>query len=259
MKAASGNVKKLALELGGKNPHIIFADTDLEKALDSVLNGVFFHAGQICSAGTRLMIEEAIHDTFVDMLKSAMEKIKIGYGFDKDTQMGPLISSAHRDKIENYVKTGIKEGARLLLGGERPKNPGLQKGYYYAPTLFTGCDENMKIVQEESFGPVITVEKFATEEEAVEKANSTVYGLSAGFRTNDPDRIFRVSRALRFGTVWINDFNIYFTEAPWGGYRQSGLGRELGKTGFEEYTEIKHIFQNHNYRPVKWFNTGPQK
>ncbi len=256
MKAASGNVKKIALELGGKNPHIIFADADMEAALDSVLNGVFFHAGQICSAGTRVMIEAPVHDQFVEKLKSAMSKIRLGYAFDKDTQMGPLISKAHREKIEDYVKTGIDEGAELVLGGKRPENPELSKGYYYLPTLFTGCTADMKIVQEESFGPVITVEKFHTEAEVTEKANNTIYGLSAGFRTKDPDRIFRMSRALRFGTVWINDFNIYFTEAPWGGYRQSGLGRELGKTGFEEYTELKHVFQNHNYKPSKWFNSG---
>lgn len=253
MKAASINVKKIALELGGKNPHIIFDDADLEAALDFVLNGVFFHAGQICSAGTRLLLQADIHDRFIDLLKPAMEKIRVGYGFDEKTQMGPLISAEHRYKVEKYVKKGIEEGAVLLTGGKRPEDQELQKGYYYLPTLFTDCTEEMNVVQEESFGPVITVEKFDTEEEAVEKANNTIYGLSAGFRTNDPDRIYRVSRALKFGTVWVNDFNIYFVQAPWGGYKQSGIGRELGKTGYEEYTEEKHIFQNYTSDTMKWF------
>jgi betaine-aldehyde dehydrogenase len=253
IKAASGNVKKLALELGGKNPNIIFADADFDTALDYALNGVFFHAGQICSAGARILVQEAIHDRFVDALKERMSRIVIGDGFGKDTQMGPVISAEHLASIEQYVSIAKEEGANLVLGGKRPDDPELQSGFYYLPTLFTGCTADMRIVREEVFGPVISVEKFTTEEEAIHLANDTVYGLSAGFWTRDPDRIYRVSRALRFGTVWINDFNIYFTQAPWGGYKQSGMGRELGKTGLEEYTEIKHIYQNHATKPMNWF------
>jgi betaine-aldehyde dehydrogenase len=253
IKAASGNVKKLALELGGKNPNIIFADADFDTALDYALNGVFFHAGQICSAGARILVQEEIHDRFVDALKERMSRIVIGDGFGKDTQMGPVISAEHLASIEQYVSIATEEGANLVLGGKRPDDPELQSGFYYLPTLFTGCTADMRIVREEVFGPVISVEKFTTEEEAIHLANDTVYGLSAGFWTRDPDRIYRVSRALRFGTVWINDFNIYFTQAPWGGYKQSGMGRELGKTGLEEYTEIKHIYQNHATKPMNWF------
>lgn len=253
MQAASGNVKKVALELGGKNPHIIFADADLDTAVDYALNGVFFHAGQICSAGTRLMVEASIHDHFVARLKARMEKIRLGDGFAAETQMGPLISAEHRAKVESYVKIAQEEGARLELGGKRPEEPELQAGYFYLPTLFTACTNDMRIVQEEVFGPVISVETFTDETEVMNRANSTIYGLAAGFWTRDQDRIHRLTQGLRFGTVWVNDFNVYFTQAPWGGYKQSGLGRELGRSGLEEYTEVKHIFQNHSPKPINWF------
>jgi betaine-aldehyde dehydrogenase len=253
IKAASENVKKIALELGGKNPNIIFADADLEVALDYVLNGVFFHAGQICSAGARVMVEASVYDDFTAKLKNRMAAIRLGNGFDTDTRMGPLISAAHREKVERYVAIGKAEGATLVLGGERPDTPDLQDGFFYLPTLFTHCTDKMRIVQEEVFGPVITVESFETEAEVIRRANDTIYGLSAGFWTQDHARIKRVSSALRFGTVWVNDFNVYFTQAPWGGFKQSGMGRELGKQGLEEYTEVKHVFQNHNPKPLNWF------
>lgn len=254
MQAASGNVKKIALELGGKNPHIIFADADLETALDHVLNGVFFHAGQICSAGTRLMLEASIHDSFVAVLKERMANIRIGDGFAETTQMGPLISAEHRSKVENYVQIGLEEGAKLELGGQRPDATELQNGFFYQPTLFSGCRNEMRIVQEEAFGPIITVEKFTREDEVIEAANSTIYGLAAGFWTRDDARIHRLTKALRFGTVWVNDFNVYFTQAPWGGYKQSGFGRELGRIGLEEYTEVKHVYRNHAPEPIGWFS-----
>jgi betaine-aldehyde dehydrogenase len=253
MRAASVNVKKVALELGGKNPNIVFDDADFETALDYLLNGVFFHAGQICSAGARVMLQSGIHDRMLKALRERMSRIRLGNGFEEGTQMGPLISAAHRDKVESYIRIGREEGARLLLGGKRPDDPALAAGFFVEPTLFSECGNDMHIVQEEVFGPVITVERFDTEEEALTRANSTIYGLSAGFWTRDPDRIRRMSAGLRFGTVWVNDFNVYFTQAPWGGYKQSGLGRELGRPGLEEYTETKHIFQNHNARPVNWF------
>ncbi|GAB7024233.1 betaine-aldehyde dehydrogenase [Salidesulfovibrio brasiliensis] len=253
MRAATTNVKKVALELGGKNPNIIFDDADFDLAVDYALNGVFFHAGQICSAGARILVQEGIHDRFVEALKERMARIKVGNGFDDDTQMGPLISAEHLAKVEEYGEIGRKEGATLLIGGKRPDDPALKDGYFYMPTLFSDCENDMRIVQEETFGPIITVEKFSTEEEAVTRANSTIYGLSAGFWTRDPDRIERVSKALRFGTVWINDFNVYFVQAPWGGYKQSGLGRELGRMGLEEYTEVKHIYRNHATKALNWF------
>jgi betaine-aldehyde dehydrogenase len=253
MRAASGNVKKVALELGGKNPNIIFADADLDTALDYVLNGVFFHAGQICSAGCRLMVEASIHDSFIDKLKQRMSKIRVGDGFAEGTQMGPLISAEHLAKVEDYVAIATAEGAHLELGGSRPVDPSLKDGFYYLPTLFTGCTNDMRIVQEEVFGPVISVETFDSEEDVVQRANSTIYGLAAGFWTSDQGRAHRLAKQLRFGTVWVNDFNVYFTQAPWGGYKQSGLGRELGRMGLEEYTEAKHVFQNFNPQPLNWF------
>jgi betaine-aldehyde dehydrogenase len=253
MRAAAGNVKKVALELGGKNPNIIFDDADFELAVDYALNGVFFHAGQICSAGARVMVQEGIYNRFVEALKERMQRIVLGNGFSEGVQMGPLISAEHLAKVERYVAIALQEGATLVCGGDRPGDPALKRGFFYLPTLFTGCTNEMRIVQEEIFGPVISVESFATEAEAVSLANSTIYGLSAGFWTRNPDRMARVSRVLRFGTVWINDFNVYFVQAPWGGYRQSGLGRELGGMGLEEYTEVKHIYQNHATQPLNWF------
>lgn len=253
MRAAAANVKKVALELGGKNPNIIFDDADFDTALDYILNGVFFHAGQICSAGARVLLQDGIHDRMVEALTDRMSRIRVGNGLTEGTQMGPLISAAHRDKVESYIRIAREEGARLLLGGKRPADPALANGFFVEPTLFTECANDMRIVQEEVFGPVITIERFSTEDEALVRANSTVYGLSAGFWTRDPDRIRRMATGLRFGTVWVNDFNVYFTQAPWGGYKQSGLGRELGRQGLEEYTEVKHIFQNHNARPINWF------
>lgn len=253
MKAASDTVKKIAFELGGKNPNIIFADADLETAVDFALNGVFFHAGQICSAGSRILVEEAIHDKFVDALKERASKIVMGDAFEDSTQMGPLISAKHREKVEKYIEIAKNEGARLILGGKRPDDPKLQDGFFYMPTIFVDCKNDMRIVQEEVFGPVITIEKFKTEEEAVKNANSTIYGLSGGVWTADQSRAHRVSSALRMGTVWINDFNVYFVQAPWGGYKQSGIGRELGSIGLEEYTEVKHIYQNFDNKPINWF------
>ncbi|WP_084102988.1 betaine-aldehyde dehydrogenase [Pontibacillus yanchengensis] len=253
MQAASVNVKKLALELGGKNPNIIFADADFDLAVDQAMNGVFFHAGQICSAGTRLIVEETIHDEFVNALVERVKKFKLGSGFEEGTQMGPLISAEHLAKVEKYVETGINEGATLALGGSRPEDPRLQQGFFFLPTIFTDCTTDMDIVQEETFGPIITVETFRAEEEAVKLANDSIYGLAGGVFTNDISKAERCAAKMRMGTVWINEFNLYFPHAPWGGFKQSGIGRELGKLGIEEYTESKHIFQNLKPEPLNWF------
>ncbi|GGE27520.1 betaine aldehyde dehydrogenase [Marinithermofilum abyssi] len=253
MQAASNNVKKIALELGGKNPNIVFADSDFETAVDYALNAVYFHAGQVCSAGARLLVEENIHDRFVEELVKRVKNIKLGNGMDENTQMGPLTSAEHRTKVEKYIEIGKEEGAKLLIGGKRPEGAAFEKGFFVEPTIFDGCTSDMRIVQEETFGPILTIETFRTEEEAIRLANDTIYGLAGAVWTGDMNRAQRVSRALRMGTVWINDFHPYFPQAPWGGYKQSGIGRELGKTGLEEYTEQKHIFQNLDPQPMKWF------
>ncbi|ASN07262.1 betaine-aldehyde dehydrogenase [Virgibacillus necropolis] len=253
MQAASHNVKKIALELGGKNPNIVFADADFETAVDQALNAVFFHAGQVCSAGSRLLIEESIHDEFVEVLIERTKQIKLGNGFDENTQSGPMISAEHRAKVENYVEIGQKEGAKLAVGGKRPDDPELQNGFFYLPTIFTNCTNDMRIVQEEVFGPVLTVETFQTKEEAVKLANDTIYGLAGAVWTQDLNKAEFVAARLRMGTVWINDFHPYFAQAPWGGYKQSGIGRELGPEGIDEYTEVKHIYRNTQPKPVNWF------
>ena len=253
MQGATGNVKKIALELGGKNPNIVFQDADLDVAVDHAMNAVFFHAGQVCSAGSRLLIEESIHDEFLEELVKRTKKIKLGNGFDEGTQSGPLISAEHREKVEKYVSIGLEAGAALEAGGKRPDTEELQKGFFYLPTIFSGCTSDMRIVQEEIFGPVLTVESFRTEEEVIELANDTIYGLAGAVWSSDISKAERVARQLRFGTVWINDFHPYFAQAPWGGYKQSGIGRELGRTGLEEYTELKHIYRNTKPEAVHWF------
>ncbi len=256
MTAATSNMKKVAFELGGKNPNIFFDDVDIDLAVDYALNGVFFHAGQVCSAGARVLLHESIHDRVVEGIVERAGKIVMGDAFDEKTEMGPLISEKHRSKVEGYIALAKEEGATLALGGDRPDDPALANGFFVSPTVFTGCRSEMRVVQEEVFGPVMTVERFSDEAEAIRLANDSTYGLSGAVWSRDQDRAERVASALRMGTVWINDFNVYFAQAPWGGYKQSGIGRELGPAGLEEYTETKHVFQNHATEAQNWFGNG---
>ncbi|MFF3486928.1 aldehyde dehydrogenase family protein [Streptomyces sp. NPDC002701] len=254
MAAAAGTVKKVALELGGKNPNIVFADADFETAVDMALTAVFLHSGQVCSAGARLLVEDSLHDGFVDEVVRRAKLIRLGGPFDERAQTGPLISAAHLAKVEAYVAQGMEEGAILRCGGERPADPPHPDGFYYPPTVLDECFGGMSVVQDESFGPVLTVERFTDEGEAVRRANDTVYGLAGGVFTSDEAKAQRVASALRVGTVWINDYHPYVPQAEWGGYKQSGFGRELGPAGLAEYRETKHIWRTTNPSPQGWFS-----
>jgi betaine-aldehyde dehydrogenase len=253
LAASAVNVKRVALELGGKSPNIVFADADFETALDNALTAAFVHSGQVCSAGCRLIVEDSIHDRFVEELGRRAERIRVGSGLDERTETGALISADHRAKVERYIRIGVDEGARLVAGGGRPTEPDLQAGFYVRPTVFADCTADMTIIREEIFGPVVTVERFTTEDEAVRLGNDTTYGLSGAVWTADPARAQRVAGRLRHGTVWINDYNTYIPQAEWGGFKQSGIGRELGPTGLDEYREIKHVYENTKPGSTGWF------
>jgi len=250
--SAAATVKKVALELGGKNPNVIFADADFDAAVDNALNGAFVHSGQVCSAGARIIVQDTIAERFVDELVRRAKDIRLGGPFDEAAESGPLISADHRDKVTAYVERAVEEGARVRCGGTWGEGE-LEKGYYYLPTVIDNVRRGTSAVRDEAFGPVVTVETFSDEEEAVATANDTHYGLAGAVWTQDAGRAQRVAGRLRHGTIWINDFHPYLPQAEWGGFGQSGVGRELGPTGLGEYQEAKHIYQNTRPQVTGWF------
>ncbi len=243
MRAASQTTKKLVLELGGKSANIVFADCDQDAALGGALSAIFMNQGQMCTAGSRLLVEESIYDSFVDRLVERAQTLKIGNAMDFQTEFGPLISRQHRDRALSFVEQGKREGAKLLCGGKIPAltDQNDSHGFYIEPTVFGDVTNEMSIAREEIFGPVLSVIRFKTQEQAVEIANDSIYGLAAMIWTKDHDKANRVARKLRCGTVWVNTYGAFANETPFGGYKQSGFGRELGKDGLLEFTQTKHV------------------
>ncbi|WP_448545012.1 aldehyde dehydrogenase family protein [Roseiflexus sp.] len=241
MRLASDTIKRLTLELGGKSPSLVMPDADLELATDGVLFGVFFNGGQSCEAGTRCLVPESLHDEFLERLVTRARSLRIGDPLDLETDLGPLVSEAQCRIVEEYIEVGKSEGARLVTGGRRARVAGFERGPFVEPTIFTNVLNGTRLAQEEIFGPVLSVIPYRTVTEAIELANASRYGLGAAVWSRDLQGAIEVAKRIRTGTVWINDHHIILPRAPFGGYKQSGIGREHGIYGLMAYTELKHI------------------
>jgi acyl-CoA reductase-like NAD-dependent aldehyde dehydrogenase len=241
MREAAGTLKRVSLELGGKSPNVVFADADLEAALRGAMTGIFYNKGEVCAAGSRLLVEQRVHDEFVGKLVDRVKGLKVGDPMDKGTRMGPVVSAQQLDTVLSYVEAGRREGATLAAGGERAR-VGDGRGYFIQPTVFTGVSNTMRIAREEIFGPVLSVIPFKDADDAVAQGNETFYGLAAAVWTRDVGKALRIARALRAGTVWVNAYNLFDAALPFGGFKESGFGRELGQAGLDLYTEVKSVW-----------------
>jgi len=242
MREAAGTLKRLSLELGGKSPNIVFADADLEAAVRGAFTGIFYNKGEVCAAGSRLLVERAVYDEVVSKLAERAETTPLGDPTDKATRMGPLVSASQMETVLGYIEKGRSEGARLVAGGRRASEVNSGRGYFVRPTVFAQVEPHMAIAQEEIFGPVLAAIPFENAEDAVAKANATIYGLAAGIWTRDVSRAHRIARAIRAGTIWINTYNLYDPALPFGGFKQSGFGRELGLEALDSYLETKSVW-----------------
>ena len=240
VKASASNLKRVSLELGGKSPSIVFPDADLEMAALGVSNAIFFNHGQCCAAGSRLMVHKKVYQELVDRVSDHAKKIKLGPGMRPDVDMGPLVSREQQDRVLSYIRSGESEGAKALTGGKAPGGE-MSGGCFVEPTVFADIETNMKIVQEEIFGPVVVASPFDDIEEVIARGNDTIYGLAASVWTQDINKAHKVARGLKAGTVWVNCHNIFDAAAPFGGYKQSGYGREMGVHALESYTQVKNV------------------
>ena len=253
-RAASDNLTKVSLELGGKAPNIVFADADIEQAVNGAMMGIFFNQGQVCCAGSRLFVEEPVKEEFLSRLREKSAKIVVGNPMDKGTHMGPQVSEEQLNRIKGYCDIAQEEGATVLSGGKPPQlDPEFEKGYFFQPTIFGDVSNNMRVAQEEIFGPVVSILSFKDEDDLIRQANETIYGLSAGIWTNNITRAHRFAKEIKAGVIWINTYNMFNAASPFGGYKQSGYGREMGKHALEMYTNVKSVWVDLSGKPIGWF------